>query len=93
MTEVVRVAAKETKASAEMGSWVRVKRGVYGGDLGKVINVVTVPSGRRCVVQVVPRIDLPALGLSKQAQKERRKLARTGQVSGLGLGLGLRFKV
>ena len=80
MTEVVRVAAAEVQAAAEMGGWVRIKRGAYGGDLGKVVNVYTGPSGRRCVVQVVPRIDLPALSLNKEAQKERRRLARNGTV-------------
>ncbi|KAI8869756.1 hypothetical protein GQ42DRAFT_146744 [Ramicandelaber brevisporus] len=39
----------------DIGSWVRVKRGTYGGDLAQVINVDE--SGENITVKLMPRID------------------------------------
>ncbi len=42
-----------------MGSWVRLKGGLYKGDLAKVVDVE--PGTGRLVIKLVPRLDYPVL--------------------------------
>ncbi|EFN50704.1 hypothetical protein CHLNCDRAFT_142577 [Chlorella variabilis] len=45
------------------GSWVRIKNGLYKGDLAKVVD--TDPGTQRGTIKVVPRLDLAALASRK----------------------------
>lgn len=79
MVDAVTVPQKHTR-SIVPGSWVRMKSGVYKGDLGKVL-AVEQGSGR-ATVQLIPRLDYaamaakqndpkPAKGFPKAAKKNR----------------------
>jgi transcription elongation factor SPT5 len=57
--------------------WVRMTRGHYKGDLALVVAVRE--SGLKCIVQVVPRLDLAALGLPPEEARIRRKTVRPPQ--------------
>jgi transcription elongation factor SPT5 len=57
MTSVLTVASK--KKALKEGAWVRIKRGVYKDDLGKVDTLLD--SGSKAVVRLMPRIDLNAI--------------------------------
>uniref|UniRef100_A0A7S1XNW4 KOW domain-containing protein n=1 Tax=Phaeomonas parva TaxID=124430 RepID=A0A7S1XNW4_9STRA len=61
MTEVLNVARRAKKPLRE-GQWVRLKRGVYKGDLAKVLEMVD--GGSKALVQLVPRLDLTLMGLN-----------------------------
>jgi transcription elongation factor SPT5 len=52
-------------------------RGHYKGDLALVVAVRE--SGLKCIVQCVPRLDLAALGMSKEDQRVRKKTVRPAQ--------------
>ncbi|KAJ3075374.1 transcription elongation factor spt5 [Podochytrium sp. JEL0797] len=56
--------------SMKEGSWVRVKKGKYGGDLGKVLEILD--GGASVRVQLVPRLDTSA---SDSRSGEKRKPA------------------
>ncbi|KAG7350368.1 KOW motif-containing protein [Nitzschia inconspicua] len=75
MTTVMTVVPK--KKPVTKNEWVRMTRGHYKGDLALVVAVRE--SGLKCIVQCVPRLDLAALGLSKEEQRVRKKTVRPPQ--------------
>lgn len=67
MTDVLRVSADVTEA--RVGQWVRVKRGNYQGDLGKVVSIDT--GGQKLEIKLIPRIDLSEAANEEAAKKKR----------------------
>ncbi|KAM0926843.1 hypothetical protein ACQ4PT_003027 [Festuca glaucescens] len=57
MTDVLSVTTKSVDLSRD--TWVRIKLGIYKGDLAKVVDVDDV--NQKATVKVIPRIDLQAL--------------------------------
>ncbi|XP_051192570.1 putative transcription elongation factor SPT5 homolog 1 isoform X2 [Lolium perenne] len=57
MTDVLSVTTKSVDLSRD--TWVRIKLGIYKGDLAKVVDVDDV--NQKAIVKVIPRIDLQAL--------------------------------
>jgi transcription elongation factor SPT5 len=68
MTAVLTVASK--KKAIKGDAWVRVKRGVYKGDLGKVDMLLD--SGSKAAVRLVPRIDLNAIVRRATGEKAKK---------------------
>eukprot|EP00968_Pinguiococcus_pyrenoidosus_P026203 scaffold7060_cov280-Pinguiococcus_pyrenoidosus.AAC.8 len=68
MTEVLNVARKARKPLRN-GRWIRMKRGIYKGDLAKVLEVLE--GGAKALVQLVPRLDMSLIGLN--AIEKRKK--------------------
>ncbi|KAL4420140.1 hypothetical protein ABPG77_010356 [Micractinium sp. CCAP 211/92] len=62
MVDAIRV-MRGTEKAIEAGSWVRIKGGLYKGDLAKVMD--TDPSTQRATIKVVPRIDFAAVAARK----------------------------
>eukprot|EP00934_Nitzschia_sp_Nitz4_P005032 Nitzschia sp. Nitz4//scaffold323_size20210//10282//13780//NITZ4_008694-RA/size20210-snap-gene-0.1-mRNA-1//1//CDS//3329547873//5022//frame0 len=75
MTTVMTVVP--TKQPVKKNDWVRMTRGHYKGDLALVIAVRE--SGLKCVVQVVPRLDLTLSNLSPEEARIRRRTVRPPQ--------------
>ena len=61
----------------KVGSYVRCKRGLFKGDLAKVIDLTD--AGGKATVQMVPRIDLSTLNLSAAEAKKRAQQYRPPQ--------------
>mmetsp|Transcript_19317 Transcript_19317/g.47763 ORF Transcript_19317/g.47763 Transcript_19317/m.47763 type:complete len:1073 (+) Transcript_19317:90-3308(+) len=70
MTTVMTVVPK--KKPVKKNEWVRMTRGHYKGDLALVLDVRD--SGLKCIVQVVPRLDLTLLDLPPEQARVRRKI-------------------
>ncbi len=78
MASLLQIKKKETTITP--GSWVRVRRGKYGGDLAQVLDIAE--NGEEVGLKFVPRIDLnPKDDIMLPDGKKRKKLA-----SGLSLG-------
>lgn len=75
MTTVMTVVA--SKKPVKKNEWVRMTRGHYKGDLALVIAVRE--SGLKCVVQVVPRLDLTLSNLPPEEARIRRRTVRPPQ--------------
>lgn len=58
--------------TVKKNEWVRMTRGHYKGDLALVLGVRD--SGLKCIVQVVPRLDLTLLDLPPEQARVRRKI-------------------
>jgi len=69
MTTIMTV--KRRKTPIKPGDWVRMKRGVYKGDLAQATEVLE--SGTKVIVKVVPRLDLTVLRLPPDEARLRRK--------------------
>lgn len=72
---ITAVAPKMEHTPVEAGKFVRVKRGVYQGDLARVDEVV---DDQTVILRVVPRIDLTAAssGVGVAGQRKRSKAGR-----------------
>jgi transcription elongation factor SPT5 len=57
MTDVLSVEKKSVEI--DQNTWIRVKTGIYKGDLAKVVDVDHVR--QRAQIKLIPRIDLQAL--------------------------------
>jgi transcription elongation factor SPT5 len=68
---------KKIEQSLQPGSWVRVRRGKYGGDLAQVIDVDD--TGDIVGLKVVPRIDLTPRDDDIDGRK-RKKAAQAGTI-------------
>ena len=68
MPEILRVV--RPKLNIVLKGWVRLRTGVYRGDLGQVIKIYDTKN--QADVRVVPRLDLNKL-LNKEAGREKRK--------------------
>lgn len=77
MTSVVNISSTHRANRVSKDSYVRVKRGLYAGDLGKVMSVTN--SGNKAIVLLVPRIDYAGLEMDDITRKQRRQLARKGK--------------
>lgn len=71
LTEMVEAVTVETTSvkAVQPGSWIRMRAGLYKGDLGKVIDV-DINSGK-ATVKLVPRIDYAALANRDPAEARR----------------------
>jgi transcription elongation factor SPT5 len=58
--------------TVKKNEWVRMTRGHYKGDLALVLDVRE--SGLKCIVQVVPRLDLALLDLPPEQARIRRRV-------------------
>lgn len=63
--------------SVKEHEWVRMTRGHYKGDLAMVMSVRD--SGLKCIVQVVPRLDLTLSDLPPEEARIRRRTVRPPQ--------------
>ena len=63
--------------TVKKNEWVRLTRGHYKGDLALVISVRD--AGLKCVVQVVPRLDLTLSSLPPEEARIRRRTVRPPQ--------------
>ncbi|KAL3641224.1 hypothetical protein CASFOL_016192 [Castilleja foliolosa] len=75
MTDVLSVTVESKAIDVSMGSWVRVKIGIYKGDLAKVVHVDDVR--QRATVKLIPRVDLKALVDKLEGRKIPKKTAFT----------------
>lgn len=71
MTDVLSVESKSVELAKD--SWVRVKTGIYKGDLAKVVDVDHVR--QRVTIKLVPRIDLQALAAKLEGKTDEKKKA------------------
>ncbi|XP_047321703.1 putative transcription elongation factor SPT5 homolog 1 [Impatiens glandulifera] len=71
MTDVLSVESKTVDLSRD--SWVRMKLGMYKGDLAKVVDVDNVR--QRVTVKLIPRIDLQALANKLEGREVPKKKA------------------
>ncbi|KZO99239.1 transcription elongation factor Spt5 [Calocera viscosa TUFC12733] len=84
MSSLLRIKKKEI--NIEPGSWVRIRRGRYQGDLAQVVHVFD--NGERYAVKYIPRIDVSpqdddrSLGGNKTAGKKRTRNALINTVQG-----------
>ncbi|GKV24472.1 hypothetical protein SLEP1_g34084 [Rubroshorea leprosula] len=69
MTDVLSVKSKAIDLSG--GTWVRMKRGTYKGDLAKVVDVDNVR--QKVKVKLIPRIDLQALANKLEGKEVPKK--------------------
>eukprot|EP00003_Mantamonas_plastica_P024911 TRINITY_DN4761_c0_g2_i6.p1 TRINITY_DN4761_c0_g2~~TRINITY_DN4761_c0_g2_i6.p1 ORF type:complete len:577 (+),score=226.37 TRINITY_DN4761_c0_g2_i6:363-2093(+) len=69
MPDVVKIVNKSSRL--EPGDWVRLRRGVYKGDIGRVVTINDVTN--RAEVKFVPRLDLTEI---ENAAKENRKASK-----------------
>ncbi|OQU85804.1 hypothetical protein SORBI_3004G313400 [Sorghum bicolor] len=69
MADVLSIESKSVDLSRD--SWVRMKLGMYKGDLAKVVDVDNV--GRKVTVKLVPRIDLQVLANKLDGQEVPKK--------------------
>eukprot|EP00658_Telonema_sp_P-2_P045430 TRINITY_DN3338_c0_g1_i3.p1 TRINITY_DN3338_c0_g1~~TRINITY_DN3338_c0_g1_i3.p1 ORF type:complete len:429 (-),score=127.40 TRINITY_DN3338_c0_g1_i3:36-1322(-) len=65
MVQVMQASRKS--ATLKAGSWVRLKRGDYSGDLAQVAEADV--SHSRALLKIVPRVDLQAIAAKREAQK------------------------
>ncbi|CAA0831668.1 Putative transcription elongation factor SPT5 homolog 1 [Striga hermonthica] len=73
MTDVLSVESKAIDISRD--TWVRMKIGIYKGDLAKVVDVDNVR--QRATVKLIPRIDLQALANKLEGREVPKKKAFT----------------
>ncbi|KAL6525005.1 hypothetical protein OROMI_030598 [Orobanche minor] len=73
MTDVLSVESKAIDISRD--TWVRMKIGIYKGDLAKVVDVDNVR--QRATVKLIPRIDLQALASKLEGREVPKKKAFT----------------
>ncbi|KZT59301.1 transcription elongation factor Spt5 [Calocera cornea HHB12733] len=84
MASLLRIKKKEIHI--EPGSWVRIRRGRYQGDLAQVVDVFD--NGERYVIKYIPRIDVRpqdddrALGTNKTGGKKRTRNTLINTVQG-----------
>ncbi|KAH7297506.1 hypothetical protein KP509_26G072300 [Ceratopteris richardii] len=71
MTDVLSVESKSVELAKD--SWVRVKIGIYKGDLAQVVDVDHVR--QRVTIKLVPRIDLQALAAKLEGRADDRKIS------------------
>lgn len=71
MTDVLSVESKSVELAKD--AWVRVKIGIYKGDLAKVVDVDHVR--QRVTIKLVPRIDLQALSAKLEGKTDEKKKA------------------
>ncbi|KAL1219260.1 putative transcription elongation factor SPT5 [Cardamine amara subsp. amara] len=71
MTDVLSVGSKAIDLSRDM--WVRMKLGIYKGDLAQVVDVDNVR--RRVTVKLIPRIDLQVLANKLEGRETVKKKA------------------
>ncbi|CAI0383022.1 unnamed protein product [Linum tenue] len=74
MTDVLSVESKEVDLARD--AWVRIKTGIYKGDLAKVVDVDNVR--RKVTVKVIPRIDMQAIATrleGREAGESRKAIA------------------
>ncbi|GJS80773.1 putative transcription elongation factor SPT5 homolog 1 [Tanacetum coccineum] len=69
MTDVLSVESKSIDISRD--NWVRMKIGIYKGDLAKVVDVDNVR--QRVTVKLIPRIDLQALANKLEGREVQKK--------------------
>jgi transcription elongation factor SPT5 len=70
MASLLQIKKKETTITP--GSWVRIRRGKYGGDLAQVLDIAE--NGEEVGLKFVPRIDLnPKDDLSSMDGRKRKK--------------------
>ncbi|XP_024365722.1 putative transcription elongation factor SPT5 homolog 1 [Physcomitrium patens] len=72
MTDVVSVEKKLVEIDQD--TWVRVKIGIYKGDLAKVVDVDHVR--QRAQIKLIPRIDLQALAAKLEGRDDMKKRPR-----------------
>jgi transcription elongation factor SPT5 len=65
MTQCLTIKSKEKELL--VGSWIRVKRGKYSGDIGQILNI---DSAENVTIKLMPRID--AFGGPKRKKAEQR---------------------
>lgn len=70
--------ARAAKRSVQPGSWVRMRTGVYRGDLAKVESV-DINSGR-ATVKMVPRLDYAAMASRRSAEEVRANFGKQPKV-------------
>ncbi|GFP89849.1 putative transcription elongation factor spt5 homolog 1 [Phtheirospermum japonicum] len=75
MTDVLSVSVESKAIDVSTGSWVRVKIGIYKGDLAKVVQVDDVR--QRVTVKLIPRVDLQALVNKLEGRQVPKKTAFT----------------
>ncbi|KAK9097434.1 hypothetical protein Sjap_022931 [Stephania japonica] len=91
MTDVLSVETKAIDISRD--TWVRMKNGMYKGDLAKVVDVDDV--GQKVTVKLIPRIDFQELAnkLELHIRVEHRRDPRTGDYyESIGGNRGMMFK-
>ena len=69
MTQCLTIKSKEKELV--VGSWIRVRRGKYAGDLGQILNI---DSAENVTVKLVPRLDI--FGELKRKKMEQRPPAK-----------------
>ncbi|KAI3988627.1 hypothetical protein MKX01_026991, partial [Papaver californicum] len=69
MTDVLSVEGKPIDIAKDM--WVRLKIGIYKGDLAKVVNVSDLR--RKVMVKLIPRVDLQAIADKLEGRKVSKK--------------------
>jgi len=73
MTDVLTIRGKE--AEIKPGSWARVKRGKYAGDLCQIIEITESTDAVR--IKIIPRLELKKKGMMDD--KKRKKMGRPPQ--------------
>jgi transcription elongation factor SPT5 len=71
---VAAVKFNESEINVRKGQWVRMKRGIYGADLGKVVR--TSDQNTLITVKLVPRIDIQALEEAQRGGSANNKRKR-----------------
>lgn len=74
MASLLQIKKKDTTVTP--GSWVRIRRGKYGGDLAQVLDIAE--NGEEVGLKFVPRIDLNPKDEIVAADGKKRKLKGTG---------------
>ncbi|CAK9231171.1 unnamed protein product [Sphagnum troendelagicum] len=69
MTDVLSVEKKSVEI--DQNTWIRVKTGIYKGDLAKVVDVDHVR--QRAQIKLIPRIDLQALAAKLEGRDDMKK--------------------
>ncbi|XP_062000650.1 putative transcription elongation factor SPT5 homolog 1 [Rosa rugosa] len=78
--EMIDVLSCESK-SVVNDKWVRIKTGVYKGDLAKIVGHV--PGRQQVRVKLIPRVDLQALAKGVESSKKKESGARPDRVPAL----------
>lgn len=74
MASLLQIKKKDTTVTP--GSWVRIRRGKYGGDLAQVIDIAE--NGEEVGLKFVPRIDLAPKDDIVSADGKKRKIKGSG---------------
>lgn len=70
---VASVTVKVVEVQVRAKQWVRMKRGIYQGDLAQV--VTSSDQGTNVTVRIIPRLDLAAIAEEHQLAEEARAAA------------------